>query len=88
MKEKHLLVGIHLQNRTQDANKLQELLTEYGCNIRTRLGLHEVDENYCSTGGIILLELVGEDSTCQELIGKLSSMDRIDVERMVFEHYD
>ena len=40
MRERHLLVGIHLQNRAQDATKLQGLLTEYGCNIRTRLGLH------------------------------------------------
>ncbi len=88
MKEKHLIVRIHLQNRTEDANKVQQLLTDFGCNIRTRVGLHEVDANYCSTGGIILLELVGDDAVCEELISKLGGMDRVDVQCMTFEHYD
>ncbi len=88
MNKKHLIVGIHLQNRTEDANKVQQLLTDFGCNIRTRVGLHEVDANYCSTGGIILLELVGDDALCEELISKLGGMDRVDVQCMTFEHYD
>jgi len=83
---KHTIVGIHVQDRVQHAGEVQAVLTEFGCNIRTRLGLHDVDENQCATAGIILLELVGEGKRIAALIAALGEIEGIDVKKMVFAH--
>lgn len=49
------IIGISVQNRLDDAQKLQEILTRYGCAIKTRIGLHDMSEFAC---GIVLLEVV------------------------------
>lgn len=86
MTNKHVIVGVHVQNRARDAAKVQKILTEYGCVIKTRLGLHEVDENFCAAGGVILLEVVGNDKQCAELAGKLHALHGIEVKKMAFRH--
>ncbi len=88
MKERHLILGVHLQDRTKDATKVQQCLTEYGCNIKTRIGLHEVDETYCARGGVLLLEMFGDDATCHELKGKLNAIEDVEVKEMTFEHVE
>ena len=52
------IIGISVQNRLDDAQKLQEILTRYGCAIKTRIGLHDMDEFACVNYGIVLLEVV------------------------------
>ena len=52
---------------------------------KTRLGLHEVG-NVCSPNGIVLLEMVGDDATITEMIGKLGEIEGIEVQKMVFCH--
>jgi hypothetical protein len=42
----HLILGIHVTDRVQKAGEVQQLFTEYGCNIKTRLGLHEVAQDF------------------------------------------
>lgn len=86
MKSEHVILGIHIQDRARDAVQVQQLLTQYGCNIKTRIGLHEVDENFCATGGVILLELVGDTAKCADLENRLSAMQGVDVQKMVFGH--
>lgn len=86
MKERHLVFGVHLQDRIQNANQVQQLLTEYGCNIKTRIGLHEVDAEFCSRGGIILLEMFGDDALCHELKDKLNAVESVEVKEMTFAH--
>lgn len=83
---RHVIYGVHIQNRGENAVRVQQLLTEYGCNIKTRLGLHEVDASFCSTGGVLLLEMVGDAATCEALRAKLSALDGIEVKEMVFHH--
>jgi hypothetical protein len=83
--DKHIIVGVHVTNRLKKVPDVQRLLSEYGCNIKTRLGLHEV-ENVCSPNGLLLLEMYGEDSVCFELADKLAAVDGIEVQRMVFTH--
>ena len=65
---------------------MQKLLTEYGCNIKTRLGLHRVDENVCSPRGLILLEMFGDLTVCRELKAKLGKFEGVEVQGMAFEH--
>ena len=59
MKEIRVL-GIHINDRVNNAAGIQQILTKYGCSIRTRLGLHDVVDDYCSQCGLILLELSGD----------------------------
>lgn len=86
MEEPHVIYGVHVTNRSTQVPNLQHLLTEYGCNIKTRIGLHHVDENVCSPRGLILLEMFGDIATCQELKTKLAGMEGVDVQEMIFEH--
>jgi len=83
--DKHIILGIHVTNRLKKAEEVQRLFSQYGCNIKTRLGLHEV-QNVCSPNGLVLLELYGEDAVCKELETKLAAIEGIEVQKMVFTH--
>ena len=82
---RHVIYGVHVQNRGENAVRVQQLLTEYGCYVKTRLGLHDVDETFCATGGIVLLEMYGDIEKCEALRDKLNSLDGIEVQEMIFE---
>ena len=86
MNEKHIILGVHITNRYKQVGTVQKLFTEYGCSIRTRLGLHHVSEGECSPNGLVLLEMVGDESQCYELAGKLAAIEGVEVQRMVFDH--
>ncbi len=88
MPEKHTIFGVHIDNRAQEVPDVQKLLTEYGCQIKTRIGLHHVDENVCSPRGLILLEMYGDEGRCNELATKLAAIHGVEVQRMVFDHAD
>ncbi len=75
----HTIIGICLKNRTQQAARLQEILTRYGCSIKTRIGLHDVAEGQCAAGGVILLEVINKE---EEIIQELSA--HFDVQTMRF----
>jgi hypothetical protein len=86
MEEPHVIYGVHVTNRAAQVPNVQGLLSEYGCNIKTRVGLHHVDEKVCSPRGLILLEMVGDLATCRELKTKLANLEGVDVQEMAFEH--
>jgi len=82
---KHIIIGVHITNRLKEVKDVQALLTEYGCNVKTRLGLHEVDK--CdSPEGVLLLEMYGEESVCLELADKLNEIEGVETQRMIFDH--
>ena len=86
MQQDHVILGIHIHNRMKKAPAVQALLGEYGCNIRTRLGLHETGDTLCSSAGVILLELVGAADKIAELESKLAGLAGVEVKKMVFDH--
>ena len=86
MKADHVILGIHVTDRLRYAGEVQKVFTEYGCNIKTRLGLHEVSENYCAGEGVVPLELVGGPEVRGEMMAKLGAIDGIEVKEMVFAH--
>ena len=86
MKARHLLFGIHINDRVHRVPDVQQLFSDYGCFITTRIGLHHVDENACSPRGLILLEMFGDEIKCQELSAKLSAIDGVEVQQMTFDH--
>jgi ACT domain-containing protein len=82
--EKRIILGIHVKDRVKNASEVQKLLTEHGCNIKTRIGLHEVTGKYCAGYGIILLEMIGADAETDTLFNKLNDMKGVNVQKMVF----
>ena len=77
---KKTILGIHVAQRTKHTAKVQKILTEYGCSIRTRIGLHEAAEGVCSPNGLILLEVV---SQAAGLAAALAKVPGVTVKKMV-----
>lgn len=65
---------ILVKARRQQAVKVQKLLTEYGCSIRTRLGLHDGVLDSCTNSGLIFLELAGSNGDQKKLASKLNAL--------------
>ncbi len=84
--DKHVVVGVHITERVKLAGEVQKVFTEFGCQIRTRLGLHEADKGVCSPNGLIILELVDDDAKVSSLKKKLTAIDGVEVQSMVFDH--
>ena len=62
------IMAVKLGKRRKEAALVQETLTEFGCLIKVRLGLHEAGD-VCSEEGIILLQLDGQ----KKEIGKFAA---------------
>jgi hypothetical protein len=86
MKVKHTILGIHITDRLKEAQEVQKLLTIYGTHIKTRLGLHEVQDIGPGPNGLLLLEMYGPDSSIKAMTDKLSALEGVEVKSMVFEH--
>lgn len=65
-------VIIVVNKRQNEAVTVQKILTEWGCLIKTRLGLHEGVLDECSDVGSIILEMVGDPEKHKELARKLN----------------
>ena len=64
------IFGINVKNRTEDAQKLQDILTNYGCYIRTRIGLHPMGEYKCNNYGIVLIEVIDKINEIYDILAK------------------
>lgn len=84
--DKHIIVGIHITERVRHAGEIQKVLTEFGCQIRMRLGLHEANKSVCSPNGLILLDMVDDAAKVAALKIKLAAIDGVEVQSMIFDH--
>lgn len=82
----HLIYAVHVTDRLKQVAKVQGLLSEYGCHIKTRLGLHEASEKVCAPSALLLLEMVGDPKRCRELYEKLNGVTGIEVKKVAFTH--
>ncbi|MDF7823072.1 hypothetical protein P4B35_03545 [Pontiellaceae bacterium B12227] len=80
--DKHIIVGVHIVDREKHAVRVQEIFTENGTQIKTRLGLHD---DICSSNGLILLEMEDTPGTCA-MIDELGSIHGVDCKTMIFSH--
>ena len=78
-----MIIVINL--RKKEAVTVQKILTEWGCLIKTRLGLHEGVLENCSETGKIFLELVGEKEKHQELARKLNLLPGVQAKIVDFD---
>ena len=79
------ILGIHITDRVTEVSAVQAILTKFGCTIKTRLGLHEVKEEFCARSGLIILELTGSREEFIKLENELLKIDGLEVKKMVFE---
>jgi hypothetical protein len=54
------VVLVKIDHRSTEATKVQEILTQFGCSIKVRLGLHEVSKEFCANDGLVILEVDGD----------------------------
>ncbi len=82
---KRYILGVSVTNRVENALDVQKVLSDCACYIKTRLGLHEVNENLCAPGGLIILEIYGGEPAVAETEAKLKNIKGLDVQKMVFD---
>ncbi len=85
MKSDHQIVGIHIDDRLQEAVEVQKVLTEFGKYIKTRLGLHDL-ESGDAPNGLLLVEMVAEADTVADFANKLTAIHGVEAQTMTFSH--
>jgi len=78
------VLGVLVSEKSQAAVEVQKTLTKYGCSIKTRLGLNNLDKDGCDSCGLIILELTGDTNECIRLENELFSLHGVRVQKMVF----
>lgn len=76
------ILGVLVERKADVILKVQKILTAYGCNIRTRLGVNELF--FGEPAGLIILELKGDDKQRLLLEKDLHSIKQVHVRKMVF----
>jgi hypothetical protein len=76
------ILGIMVERNHDVIVSVQKLLTLYGCNIRTRLGVNEVF--FGEPAGLIILELTGDQKQRELLEKDLAVLELVHVRKMVF----
>ncbi len=82
---KRIILGVHISQRAAQVPSVQSVLTDCGCNIKTRIGLHDVSDNVCSNTGLLILEMYGDEASISDCEAKLNAIDGVQVKRMEFE---
>ena len=77
------IIGIKISNRLESAVSVQEILTKYGCIIKTRIGLHEEINGQCSPRGLILLEIINDEESIK-IANELCDIEEIEIQQMKF----
>ncbi len=76
----HNVMAILIDHRTNKAPEVQNLLTEHGCIISARIGLHETSN--CSDEGLIILQLCGGKGEIRALEEALNSLEGVKAKNM------
>lgn len=84
MSEVCIIVGVKINDRVHHAEEVQKILTEYGCSIKARIGLHETG-SICAPDGVLLLQMCAEKHVSEELITKLNALNGVTAKSMMFE---
>ena len=79
------ILGVLLHKRNEFSQEFQEILSRHGCNIKTRIGIHNASDNVCSPDGIILLDVIGNETEIKALENDIKSLEGTEVQKMKFE---
>lgn len=69
--EKTVLLVL-VNDRKETAVTVQKILTDWGCTIKTRLGIHDGVLDNCTNSGLLVLDIVGEKEKNEEMTRKLN----------------
>ena len=78
----YYIIGLRVDHRRSNALNLQKALTEFGCNIRLRVGLHETSEEFCSDDGVIMLQACGDRETIDRMVEAFNAMEGVSAKMM------
>ena len=73
---KQNILLVRTSKRRENVDRIQKVLTEYGCIIRMRLGLHEAGD-VCSDEGLLLLQLTDAAEEAKAFEKALSAIDGV-----------
>jgi hypothetical protein len=76
------ILGMLVERNPEVISSVQKILTSYGCNIRTRLGVNEVF--FGEPAGLMILELKGDEKQRLLLEKDLKALNKVHVRTMVF----
>lgn len=79
------IFGILIRDRGVEAGCVQEILTRYADSIKTRLGLHDVEQSSAHPHGLILIQLIGSGEETDRFEKELYMIEGIEVQHMIFE---
>jgi ribose 5-phosphate isomerase len=82
---KKIVIGFQIDVRTEAAEAVQKLLSEYGCYIKTRLGMHQHADESCTEKGLVILEMIDNcTESAEELRSKLDAIEGVVAKDMKF----
>ena len=68
-----------LSKRKRTALEFQRALTDLGCIIKTRIGIHDGVLDKCSDVGLVILEVVGSTKEKKALVSRLKAIHGVKV---------
>ncbi|MDR3110192.1 MAG: hypothetical protein LBU65_10985 [Planctomycetaceae bacterium] len=80
-----MIIGVKVAEFAKSSNQVQEIFKDNGCSIRTRIGLHDVNEGVCDPKGIILIEFIGDAVEQKEFVAALTAVKGVIVKTMTFD---
>ena len=78
------IMAVKLKKRSDLAAEIQEILTDHGCIIAARMGLHEI-ENGCRQDGLITLFLDGSQERIDDLKNNLNAYKNVRAKTLSLE---
>jgi len=82
--DKTVILGVKLNHRMTTATAFQKVVSDWGCNIKTRIGIHNAENGKCSPTGVILLDVIGTDQEIMDIENSLKNIPDIEIQKMVF----
>ncbi len=71
------IMAIKVNGRIANAPLVQDILTRYGCNIKTRIGFHEATQDNCAMDGILVLQLLGTSAEVSSMYEELEKLEGV-----------
>ncbi len=77
------VIAVKVSDREGAAQDMQKVLTEHGCLIKVRLGLHDIPANACSPAGLVLMEVEGDDAEIKAMVAELNGLPEVSAKHIV-----
>lgn len=79
----YTLVAVKIGQREKSAIDVQKILTNFGCSIKIRLGLHDVPSDACSPAGLVILQVIDTEENIKEFLSKLNAVEDVTAKSLV-----